>query len=71
MDSQLAAAQEVAQPGVFMTQTGPASGVITADQADEVASWTRRLLTTPTSPRCSPRSRIPVLVRPARPASSP
>jgi cell division transport system ATP-binding protein len=47
MDPAAPAAQEVAQPGVFMTQTGPASGVITADQADEVASLDAALANNP------------------------
>ena len=47
MDPAASAAQEVAQPGVFMTQAGPASGVVTADQADEVASLDAALANNP------------------------
>lgn len=47
MDPAAPAAQEVAQPGVFMTQAGPASGVVTADQADEVASLDAALANNP------------------------
>ena len=47
MDPAVPAPQETAQPGVFMTQTGPASGVITADQADEVASLDAALANNP------------------------
>ncbi len=47
MDPAVPAPQETAQPGVFMTQTGPASGVVTADQADEVASLDAALANNP------------------------
>ena len=47
MDPAAPAAQETAQPGVFMTQAGPASGVVTADQADEVASLDAALANNP------------------------
>ncbi len=47
MDPAAPAGQEVAQPGVFMTQAGPASGVVTADQADEVASLDAALANNP------------------------
>lgn len=47
MDPAAPAVQEVAQPGVFMTQAGPASGVVTADQADEVASLDAALANNP------------------------
>lgn len=47
MDPAVPAPQETAQPGVFMTQTGPASGVVTADQADEVASLDAALSNNP------------------------
>ncbi len=47
MDPAAPAAPEVAQPGVFMTQAGPASAVVTADQADEVASLDAALANNP------------------------
>lgn len=47
MDPAAPAVQEAAQPGVFMTQAGPASGAVTADQADEVASLDAALANNP------------------------
>lgn len=47
MDPAAPAAPESAQPGVFMTQAGPASAVVTADQADEVASLDAALANNP------------------------
>ena len=47
MDPAAPAAQEVAQPGVFMTQAGPAGAEVTADQAAEVASLDAALANNP------------------------
>lgn len=47
MDPVASAAPGVAQPGVFTTQAGPAPSVVTADQADEVASLDAALANNP------------------------